>query len=95
MGVTAAATGQHLHSDDCPVALGLLHAILRGRHHPAFEPTDVGAYVDWEGLAYSWLSSTERAAALIAQACSVLERHGGAGPHLQRPLVDAVAAVVR
>jgi hypothetical protein len=72
----------HLHHDDCPDALAILAAVAGGRTLPGVEPTDVGAFVDWDRLASSWLSSTERAAAIIARGVAQAERHGGLPPRV-------------
>lgn len=80
-------TRDHLHRDDCPRALAILHEACDARWGGAppggYEPTEVGAYVDWDALATSWLSSTERAAVLVARGVAAHERHGGDWGRLQ------------
>jgi hypothetical protein len=92
--------GQHLHLDDHPAALALLAAVLepsRRRHDTLTEigygPTEHGAWVDWDRLTTSWLSSTERAVIYIARGVARLERAGGPPPRLTPPLRAAIAAV--
>jgi hypothetical protein len=90
----------HLHADDYPVALALLAEIqLARRHDPValaeigYEPTEHGVWVDWDQLAHSWLSSTERAALLVARGVAAAERHGGWPPRLGRALTRAVGSL--
>ena len=72
--MTISATGRvHLHADDCPQALAALAGALTARRHDivglhdiGYEPTEHGAWVDWGALEQSWLSSTERAAVVVA-----------------------------
>ncbi len=74
-------SGQHLHHDDTPAALAILSDLLdhRAGFPEGYEPTEHGAWVDWDALAGSWLSSTEVAAVHIARGCAIDERHGGLG----------------
>jgi len=73
------ACRQHLHRDDAPSSLAILADLLNHRASlPAgYEPTEFGAWVDWDALGRSWLSSTEMAAVHIARGCAIAERHGG------------------
>lgn len=87
----------HLHRDDCPRALAVLAETLVARRHDpvgieaiGFKPTESGAWVDWDRLEHSWLSSTERAAVIVARGVAAAERQGGWPPRLQKVLVDAV-----
>lgn len=70
---------QHLHRDDAPSSLGILADLLdhRASFPAAYEPTEYGAWVDWDVLGRSWLSSTEMATVHIARGCAIAERHGG------------------
>jgi len=70
---------QHLHRDDVPSALSILSDLLdhRASFPDGYEPSECGAWVDWDGLALSRLSSTEMAAVHIARGCAIAERHGG------------------
>ena len=72
---------RHLHHDDTPAALAILSDLLdhRAGFPDGYEPTEHGAWVDWDALAGSWLSSTEVAAVHIARGCAIAERHGGLG----------------
>jgi hypothetical protein len=85
----------HLRLDDCPHALRLLAGLLAHRTTRAleigYEPTEYGAWVDWDALEHSWLSSTERAAVVVAHGVAMAEHHGGWAPELHRVLVDAVS----
>ncbi len=87
---------EHLHRDDCPAALGVLGVLFARRPRQAaevgYEPTEQGAWVDWDALERSWLSSTERAAVWVVRGVAAAERRGGWAPGLQRALVDAVGA---
>ena len=76
-----------MHRLDCPAALGILEAVAAGRMLAGVEATETGAWVDWDLLVESWLSSTERAAVVIAAGVAAAERHGGLPPRL----ADAVA----
>lgn len=85
----------HLHHDDYPNTLALLSALIGHRtdgERLGYQPDEWGAEVDWEALTSidAPVSSTERAALLIAHGCAILERHGGLPPRLK----GAVAAVV-
>jgi len=70
---------QHLHYDDAPSALAILADVVDHRaNFPAgYEPTECGAWVDWDALGRSWLSSTEMAAVHIARGCAIAEHHRG------------------
>ena len=87
----------HLHRDDCPETLKLLDGLLGHRagnvREIGYEPTEFGAWVDWDRLADSYLSTTERAVLRIALGCAVLERRGGAPPRVARLLAETVEAV--
>jgi hypothetical protein len=82
----------HLHADDCPQALGVLAAVVGSRRElpGGYEPTEHGVWVDWDELEASWLSSTERAAVIVARGIAAAERHGGWPPRLRQVLADAV-----
>ena len=85
---------QHLHLDDHPQSLAVLGVLFAHRVDRAvetgYEPTEHGAWVDWDALETSWLSSTERAAVVVARGIAVAEGHGGWSPALHQALVDAV-----
>lgn len=88
----------HLHRDDHPATLALLETLRNDR--PAadwaligYEPTDAGAWVDWDALAGSWLSSTEKAVVHVARGCATLERAGGPAPRLRARLIATIEAV--
>jgi hypothetical protein len=90
----------HLHADDHPQALAVLGEVLVARRHdPAglaeigYEPSGFGLWVDWERLEHSWLSSTERAAVVVARGIAAAERQGGWPPRIACVLVDAVRAL--
>ena len=70
---------EHLHHDDTPSALAILADLLdhRSRLPAGYEPTGTGAWVDWDALGCSWLSSSEVAAVHIARGCAIAERCGG------------------
>lgn len=92
-------TRQHLHLDDYPRALELLLAILRPARHEhdqladaGYQATEHGAYVDWDALATSYLSSTEVAAIHVAHGVAIAERQGGWPDRLRGPLADAIGA---
>jgi len=76
----------HLHLDDYPDTLQLLAELVNGRSAEewrcvGYESTEHGAWVDWDALADSWLSSTEKAIVYIARGCATLER----APAVPRP----------
>jgi len=70
---------QHLHPDDAPSSLAILADVVdHCASFPAgYEPTGCGAWVDWDALGRSPLSSTEMAAVHIARGRAIAERHGG------------------
>jgi hypothetical protein len=93
----SAAGRVHLHADDCPQALAALAGALTARRHDVvglhdigYEPTAHGAWVDWDALEHSWLSSTERAAVVLARGIAMAERQGGWAPQLHQVLVGAL-----
>jgi hypothetical protein len=45
-----------------------------------YETTEHGAWVDWDALEHSWLSSTERAAVVVARGIAMAEHEGGWPP---------------
>jgi hypothetical protein len=89
----------HLHTDDYPVTLRVLAEVLRADRRAAqlagigYDPTEHGVWVDWEALERSWLSSTERAAVVVARGVAAAERQGGWAPRLRQVLADAVGAL--
>ena len=82
----------HLHRIDHPLTLGILSELLdrRGRPPDGYECTDQGAWVDWDALSCSYLSSTEIAVVHIAHGCSIAERHGGLPPATVLPVHQAI-----
>lgn len=71
----------HLHQDDCPDTLSALRALTAGKRDlPGIEHTPTGAWVCWDDLATSYLSTSETAIVHILRGCSILERHGGGAP---------------
>jgi hypothetical protein len=87
----------HLHRIDHPLTLDILSELLdhRGRPPDGYERTDKGAWVDWDSLAGSYLSSTEIAVIHIAHGCSIAERHGGLPPAAMRPVREAIGRLAR
>jgi hypothetical protein len=90
----------HLHTDDYPVVLALLAEVLVARRHDpvglaeiGYEPSGHGVWVDWDRLDHSWLSSTERAAVIVARGVAAAERQGGWPPRLGRALTHAVGSL--
>lgn len=90
----------HLHRDDYSLTLGVLAEILMARRvdpvglaEVGYEPTEYGVWVDWDALEHSWLSSTERAAVIVARGIAVAERQGGWPPRLRRVLINSVGAL--
>ncbi len=51
----------HLHRDDVPDTLALLHALLGDRTHPTpgYTPNETGADVDWDLLGDGYLSTSD------------------------------------
>jgi hypothetical protein len=82
----------HLHRIDHPLTLGILSELLdrRGRPPDGYERTNQGAWVEWDALSRSYLSSTEIAVIHIAHGCSIAERHGGLPPATVLPVHQAV-----
>lgn len=84
----------HLHSDDCPQALAVLAEVIGGRTPAGYELTDSGAWVEWVVLSeISFLSSTEKAAVMVARGIAAAERQGGWPPRVRDALVAAVNAL--
>jgi hypothetical protein len=88
-------SGNHLHLDEYPETLSVLRELFGHRLDSAAEigyrPTEHGAEVDWDPLIdHSWLSSTERAAVIVARGIAAAERQGGWAPDLQQVLVTAI-----
>lgn len=71
-----------LHDDDHAHALAILRALLDGRDPLpcGWLPDAGGAWVDWEQLAHSWLSTTEKAVVHIARGIALAEVRGGLPP---------------
>jgi hypothetical protein len=86
-------TRQHLHRIDYPRSLAVLDALLRHRQAAAagigYEPSESGAYVDWDRLLRSWLSTSETATIHLTRGIAILEAHGGGLPTSVRPAVAA------
>jgi hypothetical protein len=82
----------HLYRVDQPLTLDILSELLdrRGRPPDGYERTDQGAWVDWDALSRSYLSSTEIAVIHIAHGCSIAERHGGLPPATVLPVHQAI-----
>jgi len=84
----------HLHLDDYPQALGVLSALFARPAERAaeigYETIEHGAWVDWDALEHSWLSSTERAAVVVARGIAMAEHQGGWAPDLHRVIVNAI-----
>jgi hypothetical protein len=94
----SATSRVHLHDADCPQALSALAGALTARRHDpvglhgiGYEPTEHGASVDWDDLEHSWLSSTERAAIVVARGIAMAEYQGGWAPQLHHVLLGALA----
>ena len=90
---------EHLHLEDCPHTLELLGALFAHRGDDArrigYEATEHGAWVDWEALLASWLSSSEKAAVRIAWGAAGAERSGGLPPAVRSPARALVEAITR
>ena len=70
---------EHLHHDHVPATLAILADLLdhRSMLPDGYERTEHGAWVDWEALGRSWLSSTEVAGVHIARGYAIAECPGG------------------
>jgi len=68
---------EHLHHDDLPATPAILADLLDRRPDvpDGYELSEHGAWVDWDALGRSWLSSTEVASVHIARGCAIAERH--------------------
>ena len=91
-------SSQWLHRADYPHTLRLLEELLghrQDREELGYSAEEDGAEVDWEVLTSTdaTVSSTEHAVLLIAQGCSILERHGGLPPRLGSTVAAVVEAV--
>lgn len=90
----------HLHGDDHPATLKLLAEVLDAKHvgsakvsEVGYEPTTTGAWVDWDLLEASGLSTSERGIVTIARGCATLEVHGGTMPHSEA-VITTVSTVM-
>jgi hypothetical protein len=86
------ARREHLHRIDHPLTLDILSELLdrRASSPDGYERTDQGAWVDWDALSRTYLSSTEIAVIHIAHGCSIAERHGGLPPATVLPVHQAI-----
>ncbi len=89
---------RHLHHDDYPNTLALLSSLVGHRtddERLGYMVDEWGAEVDWDLLTSTDapVSSTERAALIVAHGCSILECHGGLPPQLRRVVIAVVDAV--
>jgi hypothetical protein len=87
------AESRHYHLDDYPLALDVLAAVANARDLSAigYEPTESGAFVNWDRLGDSWLSTTEQATVAIARGIALAERQGlpaRVSPAIQRALAE-------
>jgi hypothetical protein len=89
----------HYHQDDYPHTLAMINALVGRRRDAAelgYEPTEYGAFIDFDALTTGKLSTSERHVARAVQGLAGLERHGGglpgriAGPF--RALVEGVCS---
>jgi hypothetical protein len=89
--------GRHYHLDDYTLTLGVLTAVAHSRDLSAigYEPTEHGAFVNWDRLANSWLSSTEQATVAIARGVALAERHGGLPLRTAPAVGRAIAELTR
>lgn len=94
MAVTNIDNRVHLHNDDRPLTLAVLQA-LDIEDAPGFERTSTGAFVDWDELLASYLSSTEKAAIHVARGLAIAEWNGEFPPRARNELRRAVEAVNR
>jgi len=87
---------EHLHHDDVPSTLAILADLLdhRSTVPDGYELTEHGAWVDWDALSRSWLSSTEVAAVHIARGCAIAERHGGLPVSVAGAVREAVEELI-
>ena len=83
---------ERLNRNDVPESLALLNAVLGDLKTapPGYARQEWGADVDWELLADSQLSNSEKGVVHIAHGCAILERGGGGLPLELRTLVLAV-----
>ena len=84
----------HLHRDNVPETLALLNTLLGSRNSlPAgYAPDRTGADVDWDLLADSYLSTSEKAVVYIAHGLAILEAQGG---RFELGLRDQILAAVQ
>jgi hypothetical protein len=88
---------ERLHRDDVPETLALLRTLLGGRATlpQGYSPDQTGAVVDWQLLADSNLSTSEKAVVYIAHGLAILERRGGRFElHLRDQILAAVQTVI-
>jgi hypothetical protein len=90
------AESRHYHLDDYPLTLDVLAAVANARDLSAigYEPTESGAFINWDRLGASWLSSSEQATVAIARGIALAERQGlpaRVSPAIRRALADLAA----
>jgi hypothetical protein len=87
-------SAEHLHQEDVPETLALLRVLLgnRATRPPGYSPEPTGAEVDWDLLANSNLSTSEKAVVYIAHGLAMLERRGG---RFELRLRDQILAAVQ
>jgi hypothetical protein len=88
---------ERLHRDDVPETLALLRVLLGNRANlpDGYAPDASGADVDWDLLADSNLSTSEKAVVYIAHGLAILERRGGRFElHLRDQILAAVQTVI-
>lgn len=88
---------RHYHLDDYPLTLDVLAAVAQGRDLSAigYEPTEFGAEVNWDRLAHSWLSTTEKATVAIAQGVALAEWEGNLPDRVVPAVNRAVAELTK
>lgn len=87
-------TAQHLHRDDCPYAVSIVHAVRGMRDTiPGVTDSGVGFHVDVDNLGF--LSSTEKASIRLACHLAVFERQGPPSTATAHTIRHAVTEVMR
>jgi hypothetical protein len=87
-------SAEHLLQEEVPETLALLRVLLvtRAARPPGYSPDGTAAEVDWEVLANSALSTSEKTVVYVAHGLAIRERRGA---RFELRLRDQILAAVQ